>query len=320
MRGVFRKVRSSPLSSMTAEELVQHVQNPVNQQEKDEAVEELLRRYTPIIQRMAREQYARWAGARTPQTMSLEDLVQEGVLGLLEAAKAFKLVGRRTFSVYANRAIRDRIRTRATAPSLYHLPPSWVRVSRVAAGVHQELAQELNRDPTMDELRARIFQRCMDWALTRLPETAQHHPRAVRERLAVAKLRKQGLFAAVTNLEAVLAATGKPLSLQGMVGQDGSDEHQPLEAVLASPDQDRADQVLSALRDQLDRLFDQLEPKQAEVLRLRYGFVDGHARSYTTIAAEVGMSPERVRQIDRVARARLKELCPELRDWLDSFQ
>jgi RNA polymerase nonessential primary-like sigma factor len=106
-----------------------------------------------------------------------------------------------------------------------------------------------------------------------------------------------------------------PISLDLQVGEESDT---PLENVLkdCSPLDAATEHVmLSLLRDDLDQLVAELPDQQAKVLSLRFGLVDGNARSLAEIGRLLNLSRERVRQIEHNGLAALKKQKTRLAGW-----
>ena len=209
------------------------------------------------------------------------DLIQEGNVGLLRAARKFDYKRGHKFSTYATWWIRQAV-TRAIADHgrtirvPVHIGDQLNRLMRLS----RELTQELNRQPTTEEL---------------------------------AKYSGQPM----EKIEQMLEYARIPVSLDKPVGEDGDSQLADfIEDEESESPTDRVSQVL--LREQLLEAIDSLPPREQRILRLRYGFQDGQMYTLAEIGQRLGITRERVRQLEAQALGRLRkpESLQELEDFL----
>jgi RNA polymerase primary sigma factor len=106
--------------------------------------------------------------------------------------------------------------------------------------------------------------------------------------------------------------------LEAPLGEEGDGSLGDLVADAAAPGVDDL-AVADALRDEIGRLLDGLEGREGRVLTLRFGLADGRARTLEEMGRELGVTRERVRQIEATALRKLRHpsRAGRLRDYLD---
>jgi RNA polymerase primary sigma factor len=201
--------------------------------------------------------------------MLFPDLIQEGNFGLIKAVDKFQWQKGFKFSTYATWWIRQAI-TRAIADQArtIRIPVHMVETINKLIRIQRQLLQELGRDPTPAEIAAE-----MD-----IPE------QKVREIQKIAQ---------------------EPVSLETPIGEE-EDSH--LGDFI--PDDDIPAPVEAAssamLREQLLQVLDTLAPREREVLKLRFGFDDGRARTLEEVGKQFDVTRERIRQIEAKALRKLR--------------
>lgn len=233
----------------------------------EEAIRQMVNSNLRLVVSVARE----YAGRGVP----LLDLIQEGSIGLIVAAKKFDYTMEYRFSTYATKWIRQRITRYLTDHGgLIRVPAHTAERMRKVTAAKNALIQENGEEPTEDEVAAR----------TGLP----------REK--VSQLMK--LAPQTCSLDAPVGEEGDTTVGNYLPTNEG-----------AEPQEELVRQELASL---VDGLLDQLNPRQRQILRLRFGMEDGVCYTLEEIGKMIGISKERVRQVEKQAIERLKCLGADL--------
>ena len=232
-----------------------------------EAVRRMVTSNLRLVVSVARE----YAGRGVP----LLELIQEGSIGLLAAAKKFDYTLEYRFSTYATKWIRQGIsRYLTNHTDLIRVPAHTAERIRKVLTAQSRLIQELGQAPTAEQL-AQACEMSADKVLT------------------------------------LLALSPEICSLDAPVG---SEEEGTLRTLLEDQQslQPQEELVRQELKNTLDALLGMLNERQQRLLRLRFGMEDGICHSLEVIGIKLGISKERARQIEHQAMEKLQRLGEDL--------
>ena len=227
----------------------------------EEAIRQMVNSNLRLVVSVARE----YAGRGVP----LLDLIQEGSIGLIAAAKKFDYTLEFRFSTYATKWIRQGVtRCLMNHGTQIRVPVHTAEKMRKLSAERSAFFQEQGRQPTVEELAEKLD-------------------------MTASKVRQ------------LLELTPEVCSLDAPAGEDGEGSlGQSLMDPALDPQQEMIRRELQVM---LEHLLDGLTQRQQQILKLHFGMEDGVCRTLEEIGRMLGISKERVRQIERQAMTKLQK-------------
>ncbi len=253
----------------------------------------------------------RYAG----RSMSFQDLIQEGNIGLLKAVEKFDHTLGYKFSTYATWWIRQAIsRAIADQARTIRLPVHMVETISYLIRTQRRLQQELGREPTPADI-------ALDPAMERYVGLGDEDRDVILvaladgERLDPMMTRK--LRQATNRVERIMRIAQEPMSLETPVGSEDDSYLGDFvkDETVPEPDDAASKQLL---REQMRTILESLNRRERLVLEMRFGLKDGQVHTLEDVGLAFGVTRERIRQIEAKALRKLRHplRSRKLRDYL----
>ena len=202
--------------------------------------------------------------------LSFLDLMNEGNIGLIEAAKRFDPEKNVKFITYAVWWIRQAIiHALAKQSGAFRLPQKQANLMYQLSKKYNILAQSLQREPTVPELAS-------------------------------------ALEVTVEEVNQILQVSGENISLSGAL--DDNKDFKLLDKLVSDGEQLADDHLMQeAFEGQVKKILGELDQKEAVILKMRFGLEGNEPKTLKEIGAKMSLSRERIRQIENVALRKLRK-------------